>query len=185
MMCDKCGKNPATTIIRTVVNGVMNESNLCAYCAAKEGYGDFYKLSLSNMLASMFGDSIKSIAAAKKRCPCCNATFSDIVESGSVGCSKCYDTFREELMPSLLRLHGKSVHIGKTPEISYVKSEDKNEVENEPAIKKNSLQSLKDDLKKAISEERFEDAAKLRDEIKDIESKENKELESKEGNKDE
>lgn len=158
MMCEKCGKNPATTHVKTVINGVMHEKNLCAYCAAKEGYGNFNHLSLANMLASMFGDGIESGRLDNKRCACCGSLFSDIVESGRVGCSECYDTFREELMPSLQRLHGKTTHVGKAPEA----------VQKSPG-KEERLQKLREQLNAAVKAEEFEQAAKFRDEIRLIE----------------
>ena len=53
MICEKCGKNNATTHIRSVVNGVVVEKNLCGYCAAKEGYSNLSDNSLTQMLASV------------------------------------------------------------------------------------------------------------------------------------
>ena len=158
MMCEKCGKNPATTHVKTVMNGVVHEKNLCAYCAAKVGSGCFGNLSLANMRASMFGDGIESGRLDDKRCPCCGSLFSDIVESGRVGCSECYDTFREELMPSLQRLHGNTVHVGKTPGTQAVQ-----------LTKERKLKQLKKELSQAVQAEEFEKAAKLRDEIRFME----------------
>ena len=162
MMCDNCGKNPATTHLKTVVNGVVHENHLCSYCAANQGYGNIGKLSLTNMLASMFGESISSGKPISKRCECCGASFSDIAQSGRVGCSECYNTFRQELMPSLNRLHGKAVHIGNAP------YEQKPEETVQDKIKK-----LKAQLSDAIKAEEFENAAKLRDEISALEGEEN------------
>lgn len=163
MMCDKCGKNPATTHVRTVVNGKVSERNLCSHCAAKEGYGSFGKLSFANMLASMFGDSIESGTSTKERCRCCGSSFEDIAQSGRVGCSECYNTFRKELMPSLNRLHGKVQHVGKVPEINKFE-----EQENQMTIEK-----LKSQLKAAVEAEEYEKAAQLRDEIKSLEGRRN------------
>ena len=162
MMCDNCGKNPATTHLKTVVNGVVHENHLCSYCAANQGYGNIGKLSLTNMLASMFGESISSGKPISKRCECCGASFSDIAQSGRVGCSECYNTFRQELMPSLNRLHGKAVHIGNAP------YEQKPEETVQDKIKK-----LKAQLSDAIKAEEFENAAKFRDEIRALEGEEN------------
>ena len=84
MLCEKCGKNNATTHIRTVVNGVVREVNLCGYCAAKEGYATVGHNSLAGMLASMLGEvSNPHIASKTVKCPICGASFSDIAESGS------------------------------------------------------------------------------------------------------
>lgn len=156
MMCEKCGKNPATTHVKSVINGVVHETNLCAYCAAKEGYGNFGHLSLANMLATVFGDGIQSgLLDTSDRCPCCGITFSDIVESGRLGCSECYEHFKEQLMPSLQRLHGKTVHVGKTPEQIEVKES-----------KEQKIGKLRAELQKLIENEEFEKAAKIRDEIR-------------------
>lgn len=158
MMCEKCGKNPATTHLKTVLNGVVHENHLCSYCAANEGYGNIGTLSLTNMLASMFGESVSRGKPISKRCECCGASFSDIAQSGRVGCSECYTTFRNELIPSLNRLHGKAIHIGNTP------SSEKAEETAEEKIK-----NLKNKLSEAIAAEEFENAAKLRDEIRKLE----------------
>lgn len=162
MMCDKCGKNPATTHVKTVVNGVVKETNLCPHCAAKEGYGSFGKMSLANMLASMFGDSTQNVNITKERCKCCKSSFADIAQSGRVGCSECYETFKKELMPSLNRLHGKVQHVGKgiTKSLSL---QDQT---------KDRLKKLKEELKTAVDSEEYEKAAQLRDEIKELERKE-------------
>ena len=56
MLCDKCGKNNATTHIKQIINGVVTERNLCSSCAAEEGYSKFPHGGLADMLASMFGD---------------------------------------------------------------------------------------------------------------------------------
>lgn len=158
MMCENCGKNPATTHLKTVVNGVVHENHLCSYCAANGGYTNVGELSLTNMLASMFGESISSGKPVSKRCECCGASFSDIAQSGRVGCSECYTTFKNELLPSLNRLHGKAIHIGSVPE------EEKKE---QTSYEKINLLKVK--LAEAIKAEEFENAAKLRDEIRSLE----------------
>ena len=86
MICQKCGKNNATTHIKTVVNGVVHEKNLCGYCAAKEGYNSMSHNSLAGMLVSMLGEAagVRTATSAKK-CPNCNSTFSDIAEKGKIG----------------------------------------------------------------------------------------------------
>lgn len=162
MMCENCGKNPATTHLKTVVNGMIHENHLCSFCAANSGYGNLGGLSLTNMLASMFGESISNGKPVSKRCECCGASFSDIAQSGRVGCSECYTTFRKELLPSLNRLHGKAIHIGNTPN---------EERKKESAADK--IKKLKLKLADAIKAEEFEDAAKLRDEIRALEGEEN------------
>ena len=160
MLCEKCGKNNATTHIRSVVNGVVTEKNLCGYCAAKEGYNDLSHNSLSQMLASVFGDVIASgNKSATLRCKCCNASFSDIAESGKVGCPECYKTFYDELLPYLKRVHGSTKHAGKIPNRAPLTVKTDEETVDGLRMKLNAL----------IREENFEEAAIVRDKIKKLE----------------
>lgn len=165
MLCEKCGKHPATTHIRSVVNGVVREKNLCGYCAAKEGYNSLGSNSLATMLASMFSDTLSALPdTAAKRCENCGSTFSDIAESGKAGCSECYKAFYSELLPYLKRVHGSVNHQGKIPNSAplIVKPEE------------DSIQSLRNKLSMLIAEENFEEAAIVRDKIKEMEGEEGK-----------
>ncbi len=158
MMCENCLKNPATTHIKKVVNGVATEKHLCAYCAAKNGYGNFGQLSLTNLLTSMLGEGSSSGITATTRCEGCGCSFSDIVESGRMGCSECYTTFKNELIPSLKRLHGKALHVGSSP----LKTKKEETLEEK-------IEILKKKLSEAVETQEFEKAAEIRDEIKKLE----------------
>lgn len=160
MLCEKCGKNNATTHIRSVINGVVHEKNLCSYCAASEGYNNLGHNSLTQMLASMFGDALAvGSASTTEHCPCCNATFSDIAETGKVGCAKCYETFYDELLPYLKRVHGATKHTGRIP----------NRAPLTVAPKEDTVEALRMKLSRLVSEENFEEAAIVRDKIKELE----------------
>lgn len=152
MLCSKCGKYNATTHIRTVVNGVVIEKNLCSMCAATEGLDFTSQNSLAGMLASMFGE-VK--AENTKKCPVCGETFSQIAQSGKAGCADCYKTFKAELLPYLKRVHGSTKHIGKKPN-------------NEPL--KDTLEQLRQELSRLIEEENYEQAAVIRDKIRGMEA---------------
>jgi len=163
MMCEKCGKNHATTHIRTVTNGVLSEKNLCSYCAIAEGYTATPQTSLAGMLASMFGEVLSAKPADYKKCPICGATFSGIAQSGKVGCAECYSTFSAELMPYLKRVHGSTEHIGKIPN-------------NAPLVvmpKEETVEHLRMELNRLVAAEKYEEAAVLRDKIKEMEGKGN------------
>lgn len=161
MLCEKCGKNIATTHIRSIINGVKTEKHLCAECAAKENGASFNDLSLSGMLASMFGDAAPlSPASSLVHCPCCGSTFADISATGKAGCPECYKTFYNEFLPYIKRVHGRVKHIGKS-EISGG-GDAKNTSE--------TIDSLKQKLADLVREERFEEAAGLRDKIRDLEA---------------
>ena len=42
MKCQMCGRNPATTHIKTLVNGAVGEYSLCAECARRLGYRNLF-----------------------------------------------------------------------------------------------------------------------------------------------
>ena len=162
MLCENCMKNPATTHIRTVINGVVIEKNLCGYCAAKGGYSNFVNNGFASMLASMLGNEIATGNIKEIRCECCNTRFSDIAETGKMGCSQCYKTFSDKLIPYLKRVHGTTEHIGKRPVAG--------ETLPVPVTTESRIEQLRSDMLKAVQSEEFEKAAKIRDEIKALEA---------------
>lgn len=169
MLCDKCKKNTATTHLKRSVNGQTTEFHLCSYCAAQMGY--LHNNGIVDMLASMFSESLLlNPASSNVRCKTCGATFNDIASLGKAGCPNCYETFENELKSSLNNIHGNVSHIGKKPNSSAFTV-----TESKPAPVKTNEQKeaeLKQLLKKAIAEENFEEAAKLRDLIKELKGEE-------------
>ncbi len=159
MLCEKCGKFNATTHIRRVVNGVVTEQNLCGYCAAEQGIGDMGSNSLAQMLASMLGSGTMLGSKSQTHCDCCGSTFSDVAESGKVGCPECYKTFYNELLPYLKRVHGSTKHIGKIPNHAPLTIR--------PQV--DTVESLRLQLNQLVREENYEQAAIVRDKIRELE----------------
>ena len=159
MLCQSCEKRQATTHIKTILNGELKEFNLCPECAQKLGYGSFFG-NIGFDLDKLFGSFMDGFASEKstKRCQSCGCSFEDIAKSGKVGCANCYDTFYEELLPSIQRIHGRTSHTGKLAHSAGTEVKIRNEM-----IK------YKNDLEKAIKEQEFEKAAELRDRIRELE----------------
>ncbi len=166
MLCQNCGKAQATTHIKRVVNGDTTEHHLCSQCAGELGYTDMFSgfapLSLSDFFGDLLGDiNRKAIGAKVVRCPKCGNSFNDIVRDSRLGCAECYRVFYDKLQPSLERIHGRAVHNGKKIEVSRT--------ESKVPTKEEQLEQLKAKMQKAIEEQEFEQAAKLRDEIRELE----------------
>ncbi len=168
MLCQKCKKNPANVYYKKNINGHVTEIAMCSECAAKSGLDLNAGFSIAdpfedglNLLGSFFGMPARHTASLTrgKTCPLCGSTLADISESGMVGCSECYKTFGEELAPSIAKIHGRTRHAGRGPKEFKAKQE-----------KENKLASLKQKLDEAVGRQEFEEAAKLRDEIKRISS---------------
>ncbi len=161
MLCENCKKNNATTHIKKTVNGVTNEYFLCPECAAKLGFNNFNFFKLDSFWNDFLGEpEIESL----KRCETCNSSFEDIVNNGKMGCADCYSTFKEEILPTIKKIHGKTIHTGMTP--SYTTEHDTEKEEN-------NIEILEKKLKEAIKNEEFEKAAEIRDELKELRGQEN------------
>ena len=165
MLCQKCSKRQATTHIKRVINGEATESHLCSDCASALGYDGFFggfNFSIPNIFSSFFTDGLISLGSAKtERCEKCQSSFDDIVKSGMVGCSDCYEKFYDKLLPSIQRIHGKIKHSGKTSQGAPA------EVRVE--TKEEKIEKLRIQMNEAVAKQEFEQAAKIRDEIKALE----------------
>ena len=156
--CDKCGK-PATIHLTEITNGQKLEKHLCEDCAVSEGITIKANIPISQLLE----DFILQGAAAEQAdsaCEVCGIRFSEFRKQGVLGCPHDYEAFSEALEPLLSRTHeGCTQHIGKVPRRAGVDQK-----------KMNSLLRLRAQLKAAIVAEDYEQAAELRDLIKELEN---------------
>ena len=169
MLCQKCGKNEATTHIKQVINGEFEEIYLCSGCAQKMGYTDSFSgfgFDLSSFFPSFFSQPKSAIGEGRvERCPKCGTSFREIVKSGKIGCADCYEKFYDLLVPSIRRIHGKTRHNGKVIDSS------EREIRQETLEEK--IEKLKTKLQQSVEKQEFEEAAQIRDEIKALEREAN------------
>ncbi len=168
MLCDICGKNQATVHLTEIIDEKMTELHLCEQCAQEKGAHMEQHFGLADLLAGLaeFGSQVGTPEDLKIKCKNCAMTYEDFKKIGRLGCGDCYNTFKKNLAPLLKRIHGSNQHVGKSP------------LRKAKAVKvRDDLQQLKDKLQKAIQEEAFEEAVKLRDKIKILEQKINTERE--------
>lgn len=168
MLCENCKSNKATFFYKQTKNGVTTEKNLCSECAKSQGltadiggfhtfddmYGDNF---FGGILGSLFEQrpSVSSLSA----CPFCGTRLGELLNSGTAGCAKCYETFASALSPTIAKIHGKVAHCGKAPKGAPKKQLS---LEDKIAI-------LKDELEAVIERQEYERAAELRDEIRALE----------------
>lgn len=161
MLCDRCKQKPATTYYKQILNGQLKEYHLCEDCAAAAhlGLGLYSALhSDFDMLSSFLEEGLGRSATQhlqQKKCPMCGMTFEDIVNSGKVGCATCYETFYNQLLPSIQKIHGQTQHVGKVPASA-----------GEYLRRSREMKKLEEELSRAIQSQEFERAATLRDRIK-------------------
>ena len=148
MFCQKCKKYPATVNYVEIVNGKKFECNLCAACYA-DIYGELNSKTNNGFLAGLFERRVPHA----KVCPVCGTTYADYEKSGLLGCTSCYDVFKEELLPYIKRIHGKVNHIGKVAK------------NNDELGLHRRLNFLQEQLEAALREKRFNDAGRLNSQI--------------------
>lgn len=181
MLCENCGKRQANVRYSENINGIKRELNLCEECSKKLGIGHM-DFSMPIDFSSFFGEFMEDFATPEfmpllneiktLKCDQCGYTFDDIANTGKLGCGNCYDVFEERLDPIIKKIQGSNQHIGRVGKIIDNKIDKKIEKKAEDKKEKTSenveINKLQEELKKAIKEERYEDAAKIRDEIKEI-----------------
>ena len=174
MLCNVCNKKQATVHLTEIVDEQMTELHLCEECARKKSIQMEQKFGLSDLLGGLadFGKHIEGHEPSKIRCPNCGLSYEDFKKIGRLGCSNCYDSFIRYLTPLLKRIHGTIIHTGKNPRgTGGVGRVDIIKRSTETAEQKPDLLDLKNKLQEVIKLEDFEEAAKLRDKIRDLESK--------------
>jgi protein arginine kinase activator len=169
MLCDICAKNPATVHLTEIIDNQMNELHLCEECAHKKSQQMESQFGLSDLLAGMadFSKPAKEAEDLRLKCPGCGLTFADFKKIGRLGCAQCYDTFKKYLLPLLKRIHGANQHVGKAPgRVPKAAAAAKKRPEARQAA---GPQELRERLARAVAAEEFEEAARLRDQIKELE----------------
>lgn len=173
MKCEKCGKNQATTYYKETINGQTREMHLCSECAKAMnitspftqafatmnrgfrsfwdtpfpslfGGSDFFDRAFPPMLSNWMEQPFETLRQPERHCPTCGTALSDIRRTGQVGCPDCYHAFDDVLTPPIR----------------------KQETAPQPTSNESVAQILQQKLQKAIELEDYEEAARLRDEIR-------------------
>lgn len=165
MICEHCKERHASVTITQVQNGTKFERHYCDVCAPQ--FHPFHfemqdePISLHHLMSNWFGVPQKAQKADKKQqtsCPSCGFTYRKFLKVGKFGCPTCYETFRQQLPSVLERLQADTKHVGAKQWVETAKLQEQIEV-------------LRQQLQLAIAEERFEEAAKLRDETRALQSR--------------
>ena len=163
MMCEDCGIRPAKFHLMTIINGDRVERNLCPACMARH-QKQLPGLDFSN-LAGILNSILENKTAAEQEkrdaeyddlvCEQCGMTYAEFQKCGMLGCAACYQAFKTPMTALLQRVHGNTQHAGRVP----------GGVHSGTSIRMN-IDRLKQKLQKAIADEEYEQAAKLRDTIR-------------------
>lgn len=174
MLCDKCHKREARVYYTEIVDGQKKEQYLCETCASqytsfqieKTGVDGGLGGLLSSILSSYYGEkAVASTEEKTKACPTCGITYEEVLKAGKLGCADCYHNFGEMIERTLRQIQGADTHIGKAPAKVPVKKKPARKPPEKPLSQTERL-SLQ--LQQAVEKEEFEEAARLRDEIRQL-----------------
>ncbi|MBN1787835.1 MAG: UvrB/UvrC motif-containing protein [Sedimentisphaerales bacterium] len=174
MQCEICKIKTATVHLTEIVDGKRKESHLCQACAQQEGIAIKSQLSLNELLSSLIAAHQQAdgqeAQMTEQVCPVCGMTMEIFRKNALLGCPKDYDIFAENLQQILEKAHdGNMIHKGKIPpgvsKQALIDEAKKDEAKTE---KENNLASLRKRLDEAVAREDYELAAKLRDQLKEL-----------------
>ena len=135
---------------------------------AAESADDVFDSSLNEFVKSNpFGDGIERREIAARRCPKCSITWDRLRQDGRAGCAHCYETFADQLHEVMQRVQHAPEHHGKKPRAAEKR---RNRLEHLRARRDHRLAMLHRRLDEAVRAEKYEEAAKLRDQIKMVSS---------------
>lgn len=174
MECQECHQRPATLHYTQVINGHKTEIQICEVCAKEKGYMTYPEegYSLHNLLTGLFNFESGPVGSPgthlqkekETTCPKCGMTFTEFKQIGKFGCVECYHAFSTNLNPIFRRVHsGNTEHRGKIPKRK-----------GGSLHLKKQLAAYKAELQDLIINEEFEQAAVIRDKIKELDAKINR-----------
>lgn len=164
-MCQNCQERKATMHFKQIIDGEEKEFHLCEHCAKQQGNviaQAMQAFNFNNLLSGLLNmESSPGITAQPTtalRCDECGLTYQQFTQVGRFGCPHCYESFASRLDPLLRRIQSSTSHTGKVPHRA-----------GEQVKRKREMELLRRRLNQAVSMEQFEEAAKLRDEIRKLE----------------
>lgn len=155
MKCQRCPKTATLHITEVLGEDRFEEVHLCEDCAKK--------YLIEPQKAAPAGKAAAEAEEAESpragpACEACGITYLEFRNHGRFGCPHDYDAFKGELLPLLESIHGDVRHTGKAPR-------------RLPQIQGTQVElaALRRKLQQLVTEENYEEAARVRDRIRDLE----------------
>jgi protein arginine kinase activator len=165
--CQLCGA-PATVHLTDIINKKKRETHLCEPCARAQNIipsTNEPQLNIAGLIQALmqqtfgpYGTSSTSEDTADPHaivCPDCGLKYAQFRADGRLGCPKDYDTYQSVLTPLLERVHRSLTHCGKTPQT--VRRDQHRD------LRQRELDDLRRRLTDAVATENYEEAARIRD----------------------
>jgi protein arginine kinase activator len=157
--CRRCSK-PATLHITDITDGTVQQIHLCENCASE--YLQAPIPPIDEELESILESSLETdpLEVPDQTCPNCGITYKEFRKQGRLGCPHDYIEFAERLKPLLENIHESTHHRGKFPKRAP-----------DAGQKQYEMIKMRNDLRTAVEQEDYELAARLRDQIREMEQR--------------
>ncbi len=156
--CEKCDR-PATVHMTEIIGGEKIEKHLCEQCAMTAGITIKANVPISQMLEDFVLATSNAPEEAPLSCDYCGITFSEFRSKGLLGCPNDYDALESQLLPIIRRAQENAEHhVGKVPCRA-----------GDDQVRQTNILRLRAQLRDAVAAENYELAARLRDQIKEVE----------------
>jgi protein arginine kinase activator len=164
MLCEKCNNSEALSHLAEISNDFQSELYFCIKCSRNS------QINMQHNILFTLNTDEESESDANKKCPNCGLTTEELIYNGQPGCPICYKYFHSFFVSitesSLIKKYN-----GKKP-LNYVEIYDGRsniqEANKSYFDLLDSRSKLECGLKSAIIEERYEDAAIIRDKLKEV-----------------
>jgi protein arginine kinase activator len=163
MICQKCHKNMATMRYAEVIKGKVSDRMICQECYARIERGESPGFEIAgaapspNLHRGRFSRS--DTVVRQDACPTCGHDVQELLDRNVMGCSACYVHFSGQAEAQVRALQGSLQHRGKSPGIHAGRERIRADLQTKRAL-----------LRSAVQSEHYEDAADLRDEIRELET---------------
>jgi protein arginine kinase activator len=158
--CQHCS-NPATVHLTDILDGHKRVRHLCQRCAEGQNLVQSEELNLPAILQALIGHHVSQLTddLARLTCPECGIKYMEFRNRGRLGCPNDYQVFRAGLEPLLERIHRSARHVGKSPRCRP-----------QSAAALAEAKRLRQRLRAAVEAEAFEEAARIRDLLREKEA---------------
>jgi protein arginine kinase activator len=163
MLCQKCHKNLATVRYAEVVDGKVTDRHLCADCLAQHQDNAAKGFELTGVAPTArkiaVDQVVREAVKLQRTCATCGATLTMVMDEARTGCAKCYENFSEQIESMLEGLQRSMQHKGKMPHLDDARAKLRGDLQTKRAL-----------LRTMLRAEKYEEAARLRDEIRGLET---------------
>jgi len=165
MQCQICNESEATIHLTEITDGVRSEMHICERCATEQGIAVKSQIPINELLTSLLAvqpsdEELADPSAQGLACPNCGFTMEQFRKEGVLGCPHDYEVLETALAPLIEKAHdGGTTHCGKVP--SNASSDTRVQME---------MLELRRQLEKAVKDEDYELAAKLRDKMNECQN---------------